>query len=63
MMVFTQIGVAVEVRIRDGAALNVFRSLHDVSSFEEFSGERSTQSAIFKMYGLDYIRDQEEARQ
>lgn len=62
MVVFTQRGIAVEVRLSDGAALNVFRSLHDVSSFEQFSGERATQSAVFKMYGLDYILDQEEAR-
>jgi len=63
MVVFTQMGVAVEVRLRDGVALNVFRSLHDVSSFEQFSDERATRSAVFKMYGLDYIRDQDGARQ
>ena len=57
MVVFSQVGVAVEVRLSDGAALNVFRSLHDVSGLEQFSSERASQSAVFKMHGLDYIRD------
>ena len=63
MVVFSQVGVAVEVRLSDGAALNVFRSLHDVSGLEQFSSERASQSAVFKMHGLDYIRGQEEARE
>ncbi len=53
-------GVAVEVRLSDGAALNVFRSLHDVSRLEQFPDERATRSAVFQMFGLDYIRTTQE---
>ena len=59
MVVFTTVGVAVEVRLSDGAALNVFRSLHDVSGLEQFSDERTTRSAVFHMFGLDYVHAQE----
>ena len=53
--VFTRTGIAVEVRLADGAALNVFTSLHDVSPLEQFDDARRTQAAIFFMHGLDYI--------
>ena len=54
LVVFTQAGVAVEVRLSDGAALSVFRSLHDVSGIEQFPEERATRPAAFDMIGLDY---------
>ena len=54
LVVFTWEGVAVEVRLSDGAALNVFRSLHDVSGLEQFPEERATRPAVFQMRGLDY---------
>ena len=56
IVVFSQMGVAVEVRLSDGAALNVFRSLHDVSHLEQFDERRGTKAATFYMNGLDYIR-------
>ena len=49
-------GVAVEVRLSDGAALRVFRSLHDVSGLEQFPEERATRPAVFRMTGLDYVQ-------
>ena len=55
LVVFTAAGVAVEVRLSDGAALNVFRSLHDVSALEQFPEERAARPAVFRMSGLDYV--------
>ena len=55
LVVFTLAGVAVEVRLSDGAALRVFRSLHDVSGLEQFPEERATRPAVFMMTGLDYV--------
>ena len=55
LVVFTRAGVAVEVRLSDGAALRVFRSLHDVSGLEQFPEERATRPAVFQMTGLDYV--------
>ena len=54
-MAFTNDGVAVEVRISDGAVLNVFTSLHDVSGLEQFSEERTTVAGKFKLHGIDYV--------
>lgn len=59
MVAFTREGVAVEVRLSDGAALNVFRSLHDVSSLDQFSEENATRPALFLIQGLDYVHKQE----
>ena len=53
--VFSRAGIAVEVRLADGAVLNVFTSLHNVSPLEQFDDARRTQAAIFFMHGLDYI--------
>ena len=55
LVVFSMAGVAVEVRLSDGAALKVFRSLHDVSGLEQFPEERANRPAIFRMTGLDYV--------
>ena len=57
LVAFTNQSVAVEVRLADGAVLNVFHSLHDVSSLEQFPQERQQQAAVFRMQGLYYIRD------
>ena len=57
MAVFTREGVAVEVRLSDGEVLNVFRSLHDVSGLDQFSRARTTSSALFYVFGLEYIRN------
>jgi len=58
MVSFTQEGVAVEVRLADGAVLNAFHSLHDVSNLEQFSEEHWQQrAAVFGMKGLYYIRN------
>ena len=61
MVSFTSGGIAVEVRLADGAVLNVFHSLHDVSNLEQFPEEypeeRQQRAALFKMGGLYYIRN------
>lgn len=56
IVTFTRIGIAVEVRLADGAVLNIFRNLHDISSAEIFPDERKTRSGVFDLFGLDYIR-------
>ena len=56
MVVFTLQGLAVEVRLADGAVLNVFHSLHDVSSLEQFPEERKQRAAVFETGGFYYIR-------
>ena len=55
MVVFSNAGVAVEVRLSDGVALNVFTSLHDVSGLEQFSEERTTMAGVFRLFGIDYV--------
>ena len=60
IVAFTNDGVAVEVRISDGAVLNVFTSLHDVSGLEQFSEERTTMAGRFRLFGIDYIEPQGE---
>ena len=55
MVVFTRAGIAVEVRLSDGAVLNVFTSLHDVSDVEQLDERRRTKAASFDILGLDYI--------
>ena len=61
MVSFTGMGVAVEVRLADGAVLNVFHSLHDVSNLEQFPEEypeeRQQRAAVFEIHGLYYIRN------
>ena len=58
MIAFTHEGTVVEVRLADGAVLNVFTSLHDVSNMRVFADERKTNAALFSIYGLDYVRSQ-----
>ena len=60
IVTFTNDGVAVEVRLSDGAALNIFRSLHDVSGLDQFPEEHATQPALFLIQGIDYVHNQEE---
>ena len=55
IVAFTGDSVAVEVRISDGAVLNVFTSLHDVSGLEQFSEERTKVAGRFRLYGIDYV--------
>ena len=57
MVSFTEEGVTVEVRLVDGAVLNVFRSLHDVSSLEQFPEKRQQRAAVFQIKGLYYIHN------
>lgn len=54
LVALTRAGLAVEVRLADGAALNVFESLHDVSGWEQFRGAAEENAAMFKLMGLDY---------
>lgn len=53
---FPEEGVTVEVRLADGEALAVFRSLHDVSGLDQFPDERLGRAAIFTQQGVDYLR-------
>ena len=55
IVVFTRAGIAVEVQLSDGAALNVFTSLHNVSDLQQLGEQRKTQAASFDIHGLDYI--------
>ena len=57
LVAFSEEGVAVEVRLADGAVLNAFRSLHDVSSWERLPDQRRQSAGLFKMFGLNYIQD------
>ena len=56
LVTFTRAGTGVEVRLADGKVLGVFRSLHDVSDLEQFSGERLERAALFWLEGMDYLR-------
>ncbi len=53
---FAHPGVAVEVRLADGAVLAVFRSLHDVSGLDQFPEEHLHRAARFILQGVDYWR-------
>ena len=44
-----------EVRLDDGEAPGVLRSLHDVSGREAYPEERRSRSAVFDLLNLDYI--------
>ena len=57
MISFTYEGMTVEVRLADGAVLNVFHSLHDVSNLEQFPEERQQRAAVFEINGLYYLRN------
>lgn len=52
---FNSEGVAVEIGLPDGEALNVFHSLHDVSGLDKFPAERETKAARFRMDNISYI--------
>ena len=56
LVAFSRIGIGVEVRLDDGAVLNIFRNLHDISGVADFPDERDTQAGIFDLFVLDYIR-------
>ena len=55
IVAFTAEGMAVEISLPDGEALNVFTSLNDVSDLHQFPTERETKAAMFKLYGIEYI--------
>ena len=58
-------GVALEVRLSDGAVLGKFTSLHDLSRIDAFTDDakyvpapwplRRAKATVFRMYGLSYI--------
>ena len=58
-------GVALEVRLSDGAVLNKFTSLHDISRIDAFTDDvkyvpapwplRRGKATVFRMFGLNYI--------
>ena len=63
IVVFSNEGIGVEVRISDGEVLNVFRSLHDVSALDQFSNfnesrnDSVTRLILFQLFGVDYIHN------
>ena len=57
LIAFSEEGVGVEVRLADGEIMSIFRSLHDVSSLDQFPNERKTKAALFKILGLEYIHE------
>ena len=52
---FMEAGVAVEVRLADGAVLAVHRALHDVSGLGQFPDERLERAALFGHGGMLYL--------
>ena len=60
IVTFTYDSMAVEVRISDGAVLNTFTSLHDVSGIEQFSEERTKVAGRFRLHGIEYVEPQGE---
>ena len=52
---FTRAGKAVEVRLRDGAVLTVFNSVHDVSRLASFPEERKTKAVAHLIMTIRYI--------
>ena len=58
-------GVALEVRLSDGAVLGKFTSLHDISRIDAFTDDakyvpapwplRRAKATVFQMFGLSYI--------
>ena len=52
---FFEDGVAVEIRLADGEASAVLRSLHDVSGRDAYPEARASRSAAFALNGVDYL--------
>ena len=52
---FSQAGRAVEVRLRDGAVLTVFNSVHDGSHQDSLPEERKTKAMLLPMRTIRYI--------
>ena len=48
-------GRGLEIRLSDGAVMNIFHSLHDVSGLDEFPGEHVANAWRFKMQDISYI--------
>lgn len=57
LVAFSRASVGVEVRLADGEIMSIFRSLHDVSSLDQFPNERKTKAALFQIRGLEYIHE------
>ncbi len=57
LVAFTKEGIGVEVRLADGEIMNIFHSLHDVSSLDQFPNERKTKAALFHLRSLEYIHE------
>ena len=50
-------GVAVEVRLADGAVLAVLNPLHDLSHLERFPEKRKTRAGRYYLTTVNYIGD------
>ena len=50
-------GRGLEVRLLDGAVLNIFHNLHDVSGLESFPDEHVANAWYFELFELRYVRD------
>ena len=55
IVTFSMAGKAVEVRLRDGAVLTVFNSVHDGSHLDSLPEERKTKARLFPMKTIRYI--------
>ena len=53
--IFARRGMAVEVRLADGEVLTVYRSLHDVSTLDQFLDERLSRAASFSLFDVRYL--------
>ena len=49
-------GRGLEVRLSDGAVMNIFHNLHDVSGLDEFPGEHAANAWRFAMQDISYIK-------
>ena len=49
-------GRGLEIRLSDGAVMNIFHNLHDVSGLDEFPGEHAANAWRFTMRDISYIK-------
>ena len=49
-------GRGLEIRLSDGAVMNIFHSLHDVSGLEQFPNEHAANAWRFKMQDINYVK-------
>ena len=55
MVTFSRERKAVEVRLKDGAVLTVFNSVHNISHLDSLPEERKTRAASFELRTIHYL--------